>query len=129
MGVLFFALSFGFSWWVAPGPARQAAPQSKSQPTLTILFFTATWCEPCRAVAPVLEEFARENQKQVKLVAIDFDREKAEVARWHIREIPVVLALSSQGKVLLRFEGADRQGIEALASRLEPLLKPKSERK
>ncbi len=103
--------------------------EDNHQAALTILFFTASWCEPCRAVSPLLEKFARKNEKHVKLVAVDFDRAKAEVARWGVREIPVVIVLSPQGKVLLRCEGAEHQALLALESGLENLLKSPRERR
>jgi thioredoxin-like negative regulator of GroEL len=113
----------------ANSPRPPGRAESKSAAPLTILFFTASWCEPCRAASPILEKFARKNEKRVKLVAVDFDRAKAEAARWGVREIPVVIALSPQGQVLLRYEGAQQQDLGTLASGLESLLKSPEERK
>ena len=111
----------------APHPSGRA--ESKKPAELTILFFTASWCEPCRAVSPILEKFARNNDKRVKLVAVDFDHAKAEAERWGVREIPVVIALSSQGQVLLRYEGAQQPALGSLESGLQDLLKSPRERK
>ena len=110
-----------------PHPPGRA--ESKSPAELTILFFTASWCEPCRAVSPLLERFARKNDKRVKLISVDFDHAKAEAERWGVREIPVVIALSPQGQVLLRYEGAQRQALGNLESNLQDLLKSPRERK
>jgi len=109
-----------------PPPGRA---ESKSPAALTILFFTASWCEPCRAVSPILEKFARKNERRVKLVAMDFDHAKAEAARWDVREIPVVIVLSPQGQVLLRYEGAQQQALATLAAELDNLLRSPKERK
>jgi thioredoxin-like negative regulator of GroEL len=103
--------------------------EANGQPALTILFFTAPWCEPCREVSPILERFASKDEKRVKLVAIDFDRARSEAKRWGVREIPVVIVLSPQGQVLLRYEGAQQQALATLASELENLLKTARERK
>jgi thioredoxin-like negative regulator of GroEL len=103
------------------GPATTAPPNSAS--TLNILFFTASWCEPCRAVQPILEKFAHKNKKDVKLVIMDFDRAKAEVASWDVQEVPVVIVVSAERKVLLRFEGARQDSLATLNSALEDLLK------
>jgi thioredoxin-like negative regulator of GroEL len=104
--------------------ARRAAPDhSKDAPAVNILFFTASWCEPCRAVHPILEKFARKNKKNVKLTTIDFDRAKPEAARWDVQEVPVVIVLSAEGKVLLRYEGASRDSLASLGSALEDCIK------
>src|SRR5574337_350434 len=111
-------------------PVGRAVPNdSKSAESLTVLFFTASWCEPCRAVSPILEKFAGKNPKRAKLVAVDFDRAKGEVARWGVREIPVVIVLSPEGSVLLRCDGGDKQALAALESGLRNLLKHSKERK
>jgi thioredoxin 1 len=89
---------------------------------MTVLFFTATWCEPCRAVAPMLAKIVAKNPKTLKLVTIDFDKAKTEVARWGVREIPAVIALSTENKVLLRQDGADRSAVASLETNLEGLL-------
>jgi thioredoxin 1 len=102
------------------GPATTAPPNSAS--TLNILFFTASWCEPCRAVQPILEKFAHKNKKDVKLIIVDFDRAKAEVASWDVQEVPVVI-VAAEGKVLLRLEGARQDSLATLKSALEDLLK------
>jgi thioredoxin-like negative regulator of GroEL len=80
-------------------------------------------------VGPILAKFASKNEKRVKLVTIDFDRAKGEAARWDVREIPVVIVLSAQGKTLLRYEGAERQSVATLEPALEDLLKRAAERK
>jgi thioredoxin-like negative regulator of GroEL len=70
-----------------------------------------------------LEKFAHKNKKDVKLVILDFDRAKAEVASWDVQEVPVVIVVSAERKVLLRFEGARQDSLATLNSALEDLLK------
>jgi thioredoxin-like negative regulator of GroEL len=69
-----------------------------------------------------LENFAHKNKKDVKLVIVDFDRAKAEVASWDVQEVPVVI-VAAEGKVLLRLEGARQDSLATLKSALEDLLK------
>jgi len=108
---------------------RVVSGQAQPAPVLTILFFTASWCEPCRAVSPILARFTRKNEKSVKLAVIDFDRARKEVARWGVQEIPVVIVLSPQGKILLRCDGAEPQALSVLESGLQNLFKNSKERK
>lgn len=115
-----------------PPPFTLAAvpPATTPQPVhnVTILFFTAAWCEPCHAVESILQKFARKHSKEVRLVAIDFDHSPEEVARWEIRQIPVVILISPQDQVLLRAEGAGRETLKNLPSALEETLKRVHER-
>jgi thioredoxin-like negative regulator of GroEL len=113
-----------------PRPAS-APPAGKDQAAadLTILFFTASWCEPCHALQPILEKFTRKHPKDVWLVPVDFDRRPDEAARWDVRKIPVVILISKEGKVLLRADGAERETLRTLPSVLEDALKEVHERR
>jgi thioredoxin 1 len=108
---------------VSANPIEPATAAGNTARTLNILFFTASWCEPCRAVHPILEKFARKNKKDVKLVMLDFDRAKTEAELWGVKEIPVVIVVSAEGEVLLRYEGARQKSLATLDSALEDLLK------
>jgi thioredoxin-like negative regulator of GroEL len=112
------------------GSAAAAPPATKDHPVagLTILFFTAPWCEPCHAVQPILEKFAGKHPKEVQLVPVDFDQSREEAARWDVHDIPVVILLSQQGKILLRADGAERETLKNLSSALESSLKRAHER-
>jgi thioredoxin 1 len=92
-------------------------------PNLTIVFFTASWCEPCHAVQPILEKFTRKHPKEVRFVPIDFDHSPDDAARWDVHKIPVVIVISKEGKILLRADGAERETLRTLPSALEDALK------
>jgi thioredoxin-like negative regulator of GroEL len=113
-----------------PGRAVSTLPATEDHPVaeLTILFFTASWCEPCHAVRAILEKFAHKHPKEVRLVPVDFDQSPDEAARWEVREIPVVILLSKQGKILLRADGAERETLKSLSLALESTLKRAHER-
>jgi thioredoxin 1 len=103
-----------------------STPQAGKDPAvanLTILFFTASWCEPCHAVQPILEKFTHKHPKEVRLVPVDFDRSPDEATRWDVRKIPVVILISKEGKILLRADGAERETLRTLPSALEDALK------
>jgi thioredoxin 1 len=103
-------------------PRCPAAAKDQAVANLTILFFTASWCEPCHAVQPILEKFASKHPKEVRLVPVDFDRSPDEAAHWDVRQIPVVILISKEGKVLLRADGAERETLRGLPSGLEDAL-------
>ena len=53
--------------------------------------FWATWCGPCRMIAPVLEEIAEEQADAVRIVKVDIDNNPELSNRFRIRNIPTLL--------------------------------------
>ena len=59
---------------------------------LTIVDFFATWCGPCRMLAPIIEEIADEYDGKVTVVKIDVDGDGRELAyKFGISSIPTVM--------------------------------------
>jgi len=56
-----------------------------------LIDFWATWCGPCRAIAPIVEELAREYEGKVKVGKMDVDRNQATPMRYGVRGIPTLL--------------------------------------
>ena len=72
---------------------------------LMMVDFWAEWCGPCRAIAPVLEELARDSGGRITLAKVNVDENHALAARYAIRSIPTVLFVR-QGKVMDQLIGA-----------------------
>jgi thioredoxin len=53
--------------------------------------FWAAWCAPCRMIAPVVEEVARELNGQVKVVKMDIDANPATPGKLGIMSIPTLI--------------------------------------
>jgi thioredoxin 1 len=53
--------------------------------------FTATWCGPCKALAPIVEKLADEFQGRVKVGRLDIDASRPIAERYRIRSVPTVL--------------------------------------
>ncbi len=81
--------------------------------------FTAEWCPPCKAMAPVLEEVAAEYADRLKLVKVDSDAEPGLTARFNVVGIPTLL-LFRDGQLAGRLVGARGKG--RLTQELEALL-------
>ncbi|PSH03466.1 MAG: thioredoxin [Acidobacteria bacterium] len=59
------------------------------QPVL--IDFWATWCGPCRALAPVVDEIAKTYHGKVKVAKMDVDSNTATPQRYGVRGIPTLL--------------------------------------
>ena len=53
--------------------------------------FWATWCKPCLAVAPILEELANEYSDKINFVKLDVDHNAKTAANYSIMSIPTLL--------------------------------------
>lgn len=66
--------------------------------------FYATWCGPCKAMAPELEKLAQQQPDDLKVIKIDVDRNPKAAASYQIRSVPTLM-LFSKGKVLWKQSG------------------------
>jgi thioredoxin 1 len=67
--------------------------------------FWAPWCGPCRMVAPVLEEIAREKGDKVKIVKVNVDENPGLAANYSVMSIPTMLVFKN-GSLVEQFVGA-----------------------
>lgn len=67
--------------------------------------FWATWCAPCRAIAPAVEELATQYKGKVKVAKINIDDNQDTPQQYGIRSIPTLLVFKG-GKVVEQIVGA-----------------------
>jgi thioredoxin len=63
-----------------------------------IIDFYADWCGPCKAVAPILEELAKEYDGQIYIYKVNTDKEQELAGAFGIRSIPSLLFVPMEGK-------------------------------
>lgn len=71
--------------------------------SLVLVDFFATWCGPCKMLAPVLEEISND-QKNIKIVKIDVDKNEELSNRFGIMSVPTLL-LFKDGNLIAKQNG------------------------
>jgi thioredoxin 1 len=67
--------------------------------------FWATWCGPCKMIAPVLEEIASENGEKLTIAKMDIDANPTTPRDYQVMSIPTMI-LFSNGKPVKQIVGA-----------------------
>ena len=84
-----------------------------------IVDFWATWCPPCRMIAPFLEQIADEYEGKATICKVDVDHNHALAQKYNVRSIPTILYFKN-GQIRDQVVGALPK--EQLAVRLTALL-------
>ena len=81
-----------------------------------VVDFYADWCGPCKAMAPAVDDLARERQGTALVAKLDTDRSQKTGAQFNIRSIPTTIVFRD-GKEVARHTGAMKKlELEALLS-------------
>ena len=78
--------------------------------------FWATWCGPCRMIAPILDELAEEYSGRAKVCKVNVDEESALAQRYRIMSIPAIFVFRG-GEIVEKMVGARPQ--QALVEAIE----------
>jgi len=87
---------------------------SSNKPVL--VDFSAEWCGPCKAMAPVLQQVASKVGDKARIVKIDVDRNPTLASKYKVQGVPTFM-IFKKGKMLWRQSGM--QPMQSLVSLLE----------
>jgi thioredoxin 1 len=85
-----------------PKKSFQELIQAPGMPVL--VDFYADWCGPCKTMAPILEQVAKNHSGKVKVIKINVDHNQAVAQQYRVQGIPTLI-LFYQGRILWRQSG------------------------
>ena len=92
IGIAFTCMVFIFSCQAQSSTESHAGKNKQEQKIKPcIIDFYATWCGPCRKLAPILEEIAGEYAGKIDVYKIDVDKEPELAAAFGVQSIPTLL--------------------------------------
>ena len=92
------------------GKVREVTDNAFAQEVLqsippVLVDFWADWCGPCKAIAPIVEELAREYEGRLKVMKLDVDENPRTASTYKVQSIPTLLVFKD-GKPAERIVGA-----------------------
>jgi putative thioredoxin len=84
-----------------------------------LVYFTASWCQPCKQYGPVLEKFVLSAQGRLRLARVDIDKNPQLAQQFRVQSVPMVFVFL-EGQPVDAFQGAHTEA--QLKQLLAPLL-------
>lgn len=82
-----------------------------ASPNLTLIDFFATWCAPCKAISPVLEDLSSELEDKVTIYKLDIDESPNSPTAKGVRGVPTLMLFKSGELVDTKVGFTDRENL------------------
>lgn len=125
LGLLFHFAAGGGSYQHPKNVKAIAAADYEAEVTRAgqpvVVDFFATWCGPCKALAPRLDQLAVEYGNRIKFVAVNLDQAPELARQLNVQGVPTLFFVGADGKVADTIVGL--AAADTLRAKLEQLLK------
>lgn len=101
------------SYVIEPTSLDHARAVLGTEGTPVLVDFSATWCGPCKAFAPVLEVFADERAGKLKVIKVDVDEFSDIAGEVGIRSVPTLMVVKDGQVVAARAGSLPKQALAA----------------
>jgi len=108
-----------------PQQDKTSVDENNAESKIIVIDFFATWCGPCKLMAPSMEKMQEKYGDKVVIRKIDIDEEPALAQQYQVQSIPTLVVISPSGEVIDKIIGA--QPIEALDEMFAKLASTKVE--
>ena len=78
-----------------------------------LIDFYATWCGPCKTMAPIVEQIGKEVQGKARVLKIDVDKNPALAAQYQIQAVPTLMIFKNGTVVWKHPGGLDKQNLKS----------------
>jgi len=85
--------------------------------TPTLVDFFATWCGPCKAMQPTLDQLKTDMNEKVRILKIDVDKNQAVAEKFKVRGVPTFV-LFKNGEIIWRQSGG--MTLQTLKDKITP---------
>jgi thioredoxin 1 len=85
--------------------------------TPTLVDFFATWCGPCKAMQPTLDQLKTDMNEKVRILKIDVDKNQAVAEKFKVRGVPTFV-LFKNGEIIWRQSGG--MSLQTLKDKITP---------
>lgn len=87
---------------------------------VSMVDFWAPWCGPCRMIAPIVEELAKDFENKANICKVNTDEQQDLAVKFGVRSIPTIIFMKN-GEIVDQMVGAASK--QAFADKIESLLK------
>lgn len=86
---------------------------TKAGDKLVVIDFYATWCNPCKRIAPVLEEIAKQHEGKLVVLKVDVDEVEELVGEYNIQVMPTFV-FKRKGEHVDTLSGSNEEKLKEL---------------